>query len=273
MVRQNFVEGQAVTVRRSKRIAGRRRSEIAESSRMGERNNQEHQVHHPIQRELEPQENQVRHPIQRAPVQDNAIDYDRVSVHTLQTDSTEENEQRTGQGGLVEGTNEDMTIEEFRQRLVAERRRENEERANLMHQNKELREQNIRLQEQKSRKNIREDDDLQYRRDEYRIEKPPIDDRYVLHDENQQGERYQGEQNDPEQGRMILKGRQMLRDQREREAEVERNMAVQNHAHDERERRRRIRQEIEEQELQDVVRENNHDNRLRRREFNLILPN
>ncbi|XP_026416886.1 trichohyalin-like [Papaver somniferum] len=307
MVRQNSVEGHAVTVRRSRRIAGRRRSEIAESSKMGERNNQENQVHHPIQRVLEPEENQVRHPIQRAHVQDNVIDYDRVSVHTSQTDSTEEDEQRTGEGGLIKGTDEDMTIEELRQSLVAERRREDEERANLMRQNNELREHNIRLQEQRSRsttrsrsrssrttsrrsqsnrrdlrqepplgnisENIREDDDLQYRRNEYRIEQPPIDDRYVLHGENQQGERYQGEQNDPEQGRMILQGRQMLRDQREREAEVERNVVVQNHAQDEREMRRRRRQEIEEQKLQDVVRENNHDNRLRRREFNRIFPN
>ncbi|XP_026377652.1 uncharacterized protein LOC113271944 [Papaver somniferum] len=106
MVRKNSAAGQPVPIRRSRRIARRRRSGIAESSRMGERHNQDQQVHHPIQRE---------------PVQDNVIDYDRVSVHTSQTVSTEEAEQRTGEGGLIEGTDEDMTIEELRHRLDAER--------------------------------------------------------------------------------------------------------------------------------------------------------
>lgn len=94
-----------------------------------------------------------------------------------------------------------------------------------------------------------------------------MDDRYVQHGEDhrmqednrdnryeQRLERYQDEQRDPEQGRMILQGIQALRDQHEREDEAKRYMEEQNHAHAERERRRRIRQEIEEREFKPIAR-------------------
>ncbi|XP_026384080.1 trichohyalin-like [Papaver somniferum] len=240
-------------VRRSKRIAGRRRSEIAESSRMGERDNPQQQVNNPAQQE---------------PVQNNTTDYDRVSVHTSQTDSTEENAHRTEEGRFIEGDDEDMKIAELRQRLADERRREEEERVNLMRLNNELREENIRLQEKKSRNQPPTDDRYVQHGEDHRMQEDNRDNRY-----EQRVERYQDEQRDPEQGRMILHGRQVLRDQCEREAEVERYIAEQNHAHVERERRRRIRQEIEEREFQDVVRENNHDNLVRRCEVHRTLPN
>ncbi|XP_026396475.1 trichohyalin-like [Papaver somniferum] len=186
-----------------------------------------------------------------------------------------------------------------------------------MRQNNELREENIRLQERRSRSmtrsrsksstsrrsqsnrrdvrqqtrlddivNSQENDDLPDRQDEYRMDQPLIDDRYVQHGEGhriqednghnryeQRIERQQGEKHDPELGRVILKGMQEFKDQRVREAEIEIYMAEQNHAQYERERRRRRRQEIEEREFQYAVREKNRENRIRIREVNRTLPN
>ncbi|XP_026442059.1 uncharacterized protein LOC113341368 [Papaver somniferum] len=163
----------------------------------------------------------------------------------------------------------------------------------MTRQNNELREENLRLQDKRSRsttrsrsrssrstsrrsqssrrdiileppldniaENFQINDGLQDPRGEHRIEKQPIDDRYVHHGEDyhtqegnrgniheQQGERYhvrhdQDDENDSEQGRMILHGREMLRHQHDRADEAERHNIAQIDARDERERRMRRR--------------------------------
>ncbi|XP_026384981.1 trichohyalin-like [Papaver somniferum] len=254
---------------------------------MGERNNRANQAQTQIQSEL---------------VQENIIDYDRVSVHTANTNSKNKEEERSGAPGLIEGDEESMTTAELRQRLIVERRREDEERANLTRQNNELREENIRLQEQRSRSTTRVSSKSrtsrstsrrsQSGRRDVRQESPldniaeiisEVDDRYVQQGEEhraikgnrgnrreRQGERYrvhhnQDEEDDEEQGRMILHGREMLRNQRKREEEEERNLDAQAYARHERDRRRRRRrEEAEEREIQEVVRQNRHDNRVRK---------
>ncbi|XP_026459984.1 uncharacterized protein LOC113360728 [Papaver somniferum] len=153
-----------------------------------------------------------------------------------------------------------MTLEELRQRLIAERQREDEERANLIRQNDDLREKNLRLHEQRSRsvtrsrsrtsrsssiqsrsnrrnarreqtldnidENLQEDDNLQ----DQRNERHTVNDRYEQpherrrRQEDQRNNRLQDAterhrtryasdndgEHDPEQGRIILHGRQML---------------------------------------------------------------
>ncbi|XP_026434768.1 uncharacterized protein LOC113332443 [Papaver somniferum] len=136
MVRIESTVEQAARIRRSRRIVGRRRAEDAESPRSGERTNQR---------------NETQPELPRDPEQHNDIDHDRVSVHTARTNTTEEDMQENGGAGLIQGNEENMTIEELRQRLMAERRRENEERANLIQRNNDLREENIILQERRSR--------------------------------------------------------------------------------------------------------------------------
>ncbi|XP_026458694.1 trichohyalin-like [Papaver somniferum] len=283
MVRQAIAAEQVVSIKRSRRIVGRRRSEIVESSRMGERNNRG---------------NKVQNQIQNEPVQNRIIDYDRVSVHTSQTyltEEEEEGEQRTVNEGLIEGNKENMTIEELRQRLVAERRREDEERANLARQNNELREENLRLQEQRSRsathsrsrssrRSIRQEPPLDNIVEKFQINEDLQDPRYYRTQEGsrdnrheQQGERYrvrhdQNDGNEPEQRRVILQEREILRNYYERENEAERYNDAQTNLGRERERQRRV-EEAEEQELQEVVRQNNHDNRVIRRKRYRALHN
>ncbi|XP_026431948.1 trichohyalin-like [Papaver somniferum] len=84
------------------------------------------------------------------------------------------------------------------------------------------------------------------------------------------GERYRthyesdnDEENDPEQGGILLHGREILRDKYAREEEDEINNAIRERMRDERERRRRRREEAEEREIQEAMRQNNHENRLR----------
>ncbi|XP_026440513.1 trichohyalin-like [Papaver somniferum] len=122
--------------RRSARIAKRRRGEIPDQPEMEEIN---------IQRNEDTIGNQ------RIQEQNNPINYDRVSVHTSQIDSTEEEDQRTAGTGMIEGNEDNMTIAELRQRLITERSREDEIRANLIRKNDNLREESLRLQDQGSR--------------------------------------------------------------------------------------------------------------------------
>ncbi|XP_026442192.1 RNA-binding protein 25-like [Papaver somniferum] len=70
---------------------------------------------------------------------------------------------------------------------------------------------------------------------------------------------FEREGEDLRQGQMILHGIEMLRAENEREREATR-------VRNERDRQRR-REEIEERELQEALRQNNHDNRVRRREL------
>ncbi|XP_026437240.1 trichohyalin-like [Papaver somniferum] len=106
-----------------------------------------------------------------------------------------------------------------------------------------------------------------------------MEDRYVQVDENEPRQRRRREGrpggdeeynrmqdeseqvNDAEQSRMILHGREMLRQQRERDN------AAQEHARNERERRRRRREDAEQQELEEVVRQSIQENRLRQARF------
>ncbi|XP_026442051.1 splicing regulatory glutamine/lysine-rich protein 1-like [Papaver somniferum] len=140
MARRTSAGENATPIRRSRRIAGRRRGEIAETSRMGERNKRPQPIRFQIQQE--PRENDQRN-------------LDEVSVHTTDTDTAEENEEGTQQERAV-GENEDnMTIGELRQQLADERRREEELRANLTRQNDELRVENQRLKEKRSQSRSR----------------------------------------------------------------------------------------------------------------------
>ncbi|XP_026384136.1 pre-mRNA-splicing factor 38B-like [Papaver somniferum] len=136
MVRIGSTVDQGTTARRSNRIAERRRI-----------TNLDHQE----ERIKEAQENELQHEPQPEQKRNNDINYDRVSVHTSQTSSTGEETQRTGIPGRIDRNKEDMTIAELRQRLIAERRRDDEKSANLIRQNDDLREENLRLHEQRSR--------------------------------------------------------------------------------------------------------------------------
>ncbi|XP_026460807.1 uncharacterized protein T05G5.1-like [Papaver somniferum] len=136
MTRIGSTVKQGTTTRRINRIAERIRITNLDQQKERVRENQRNE--NPIG----PQREQERN---------NDIDYDKVSVHTSQTSSTEEEIQRSGDTGRIEGNDENMTLAELRQRLIAERQREGEERANLIRQNDELREYNLRLQEQRSR--------------------------------------------------------------------------------------------------------------------------
>ncbi|XP_026410011.1 pre-mRNA-splicing factor 38B-like [Papaver somniferum] len=136
MVRIRSTVEQGTSARKSNRIEERRRI-----------TNLDHQE----ERIEEAQENELQNEPQTEQERNNDINYDRVSVHTSQTNSTGEETQRTGIPGRIDGNEEDMTIAELRQRLIAERRRDDEERANLIRQNDDLREENLRLHEQRSR--------------------------------------------------------------------------------------------------------------------------
>ncbi|XP_026459999.1 pre-mRNA-splicing factor 38B-like [Papaver somniferum] len=140
MVRIGYTIEQGTTARRSNRIAERRR--------MTNLDHQEEIIE-------ETQENELQHEPQPEQERNNDINYDRVSVHTSQTSSIGEETQRTGIPGRIDRNEEDMTIAELRQRLITERRRDDEERANLIRQNDDLREENLRLHEQRSRSDTR----------------------------------------------------------------------------------------------------------------------
>ncbi|XP_026442834.1 pre-mRNA-splicing factor 38B-like [Papaver somniferum] len=249
MVRQASAGENATPIRRSRRIAGRRRGEIAETLRMGERNNRSQPIRSQIQQE--PRENDQRN-------------YDEISVHTTNTDTVEENEEMTHEEGEVGEIEENMTIGELRQRLADERRRKEELRANLTRQNDELREKNQRLQEKRSRSRSRitrvssrsrisrstsrrsrsehkdntqvqfvdndPDDTFQVNENsQEESERNQLEDRYVQVGKNEprRGRRREGRlerngeynrmhdeeqrENDAEHARMILHGREMLR--------------------------------------------------------------
>ncbi|XP_026428675.1 trichohyalin-like [Papaver somniferum] len=228
----------------------------------------------------------------------NDISYDRVSVHTSETSSTGEETQRTGIPGTIDGNEEDMTIAELTQRFIAERRRDDEENANLIRQNDDLREENLRLHEQRSRSATRsrsrsrsrsrrsssKQSQFNHENDRQRHRMEVIEENSQennnSHDQQERRrtiqdrgtEQYEHpcellrrthhnlerEEDDPRQKQMMLHGREMVRNQYEREKEITR-------ARDERNKQRR-REEIEEREVQEALRQNNHDNRLRRRE-------
>ncbi|XP_026378305.1 vicilin-like seed storage protein At2g18540 [Papaver somniferum] len=210
---------------------------------------------------------------QREQGQNNDIDYDRVSVHTAMTDSTEE-EQRIGNKEPVTASEGNMTIAELRQRLLIERKREEEERANLIRQNDDLREENLRLQEQRSRSATRSrsrssrsssTQSQSNRGNDRRRKHMEVIEENSQENENLEDQRerrhkvdlatnryehprkllrrahinFEREEEDPRQGQMILHGREILRDECERERETART----------RDRQKR-REELEERELQ-----------------------
>ncbi|XP_026380688.1 trichohyalin-like [Papaver somniferum] len=165
-----------------------------------------------------------------------------------------------------------MTIAELRQRLLTKRQREDEERVNLIRQNDELREENLRLQEQRSTNATRsrsrssrssskesrsnQEDTRRRQRMEAIEENMQIDD----NPQDQQRRRdvvqdlgtnryehprellrrtyndFEREEEDRRQAQMILHGIEILRE------------------------------EIEERELQEALRQNNHGYRVRWRE-------
>ncbi|XP_026440556.1 golgin subfamily A member 6-like protein 22 [Papaver somniferum] len=271
-----------MTARRSKRIAERRRGEIENQPEVGIEN---------IQGNGDPIG------AQRTQEQNNPIDYDRVSMLTSQTDSTEENEQRDVEMGMIE--RDDNTIAELRQRLIAERRREDEIHANLIRQNDDLREENLTLQDRRSRiatsirsrsrnnrslsrqsksnqehdrrernlgvvdENLQLDDNQQDRYEQPREHHHRRENQRIDMYQNAGERHHHNEEHGPEQGRSLLYDREMLRDQYAREGEEERNNQVRERERAENGRRRRIREETGEIEIQEAIRQNNHENRLR----------
>ncbi|XP_026441506.1 trichohyalin-like [Papaver somniferum] len=226
---------------------------------------------------------------QREQGQNNDIDYDRVSVHTAITNSTDEG-QRIGNEEPITTSEGNVTIAELRQRLLIERKREEEERANLIRQNNDLREENLRLQEQRSRSNTRSRSrsstsssrqSQSNRRNDRRRQHMEVIEENSQENENLEDPRerrriidlatnryehprellgrahinFEREEEDPGQGHMILHGREILRDEYERERETAR-------ARD----RQRRREELEERELQSELRQLDYDNRVRKRE-------
>ncbi|XP_026384895.1 peptidyl-prolyl cis-trans isomerase G-like [Papaver somniferum] len=238
MVKIESVVEQGMTTRRSHRLAERRR--ITNLEQQEERMEEHQRTEIPIGSQLEQGMN-------------NDINYDRVSVHTAMTNSTDEG-QRIGNEEPITAS-EGMMITELRQKLIIERKRKEEECANLIRQNDNLREENLRLQEHMSRsatrsrsrscrsssrqsqsnrrndrrrqhmevveENSQEDENLEDQRERRRVidlatnryEHP----RELLRRENTNCER---EEEDPKQGQMLLHGREMLRDEYEREREI-----------------------------------------------------
>ncbi|XP_026400469.1 luc7-like protein 3 [Papaver somniferum] len=135
MVRIESVVEQGMKTRRSHRLAERRRTTNLEQQE---------------ERLKEHQRTEIPIGSQREQGLNNEIDYDRVSIHTAKNNSTDEG-QRIGNEEPITVSEGNMTIEELRQKLIIERKREEEERANLIRQNDDLREENLRLQEQRSR--------------------------------------------------------------------------------------------------------------------------
>ncbi|XP_026432284.1 zinc finger CCCH domain-containing protein 13-like [Papaver somniferum] len=86
MARRTSAGENTASIRRSRRIACRIRGEIAETSRMGERNNRPQPIRSQIRHE--PRENYQRN-------------LDEVSVHTTDTETAEENEEGTQEEGAV----------------------------------------------------------------------------------------------------------------------------------------------------------------------------
>ncbi|XP_026415891.1 vicilin-like seed storage protein At2g18540 [Papaver somniferum] len=192
--------------------------------------------------------------------------------------SSKEEEQRIVNEEPITTSKGNMTITELRQKLIIERKREEEERANLIRQNDDLREENLRLQEQRSRivtrsrsrssrnssrqsqskrrndrrkqhmevieENSQEDENLENHRERRRIIELATNryehPRELLRRTNTNSER---EEERLGQGQMILHGRETLRGEYEREREVAR-------ARD----RQRRREELEERELQNGLR-------------------
>lgn len=140
MARQTYAGEDPTPIRRSRRITGRRRAEIPETSRMGARNNRSRPI---------------RSQIHQDPREDTPIHYDAVSMHNTDTNNAEEEEERPQEERVVEEAEENMTIEQLRQQLAEERRRKEELRANLTQQNDELREENQRLHERRSQSRSR----------------------------------------------------------------------------------------------------------------------
>ncbi|XP_026382824.1 zinc finger CCCH domain-containing protein 13-like [Papaver somniferum] len=274
MVRIEFVVEQGMTTRRSNRIAERRR--ITNLEQEEERVDEHQRTEIPIRS-------------QREKGQNNDIDYDRMSVHTAITYSTDEG-QRIGNEGPITASEGNVTIAELRKILLIERKREEEESANIIRQNDDLREENLRLQEQRSRsttrsrsrssrsssrqsqsnrgndrrrqhievieENSQENENLEDQRESRRI----VDFETNRYEHPREFLRrahinFEREEADPRQGQMILHGREILRDEYERERETER-------ARD----RQRRREELEERELQNGLRQINYDNRVRKRE-------
>ncbi|XP_026384615.1 vicilin-like seed storage protein At2g18540 [Papaver somniferum] len=276
MVRIESVVEQGMTTRRSNRLAERKR--ITNLEQQEERMEEHQRTEIPIGSRREQGQN-------------NDIDYDRVSVHTTMTNSADKG-QRIGNEEPITESEGNMTIAELRKKLIIERKREEEERANLIRQNDDLREENLRLQEQRSRsatrsrsrssrissrqcqfnrrndrrrqhmevieENSQEDEDLEDQRERRRV----IDlatNRYehpheLLRRANTNCER---EEEDPRQGQMILHGREMLRNEYEREREIACAKG-----------RQRRREELKERELQSGLR--HIDNRVRERERHRI---
>ncbi|XP_026379227.1 vicilin-like seed storage protein At2g18540 [Papaver somniferum] len=228
---------------------------------------------------------------QREQGQNNDIDYDRVSFHTAMTNSTDEG-QRIGNEEPITACEGNMTIAELRQKLIIERKREEEGRANLIRQNDDLREENLRLQEQRSRSATRSRSrsnrsssrhSQSNRRNDRRRQHMEVIEENSQEDKNLEDQRKrrciidsatnryehprellrrantncERKEEDPRQGQMILHGREMLRDKYEREREIAR-------ARD----RQRRREEFEERELQSGLR--HIDNRIRGRERHRI---
>ncbi|XP_026419503.1 trichohyalin-like [Papaver somniferum] len=243
-------------------------------------------------------ENQIQTTDQQIPMQNISTEHDRVSVHTWKKNSTEEQDEEEV-GGVIRGNEEIEALEELRQVIHEERRLEAEERANLTRQNQELRMENMRLQHRRSRsttgsnswsvrREIRRkspvmeiDEDIrgemQNLNQERREGGEIIENRSIPRGEifyNEQDNRNQGneqfhEQNyqngeeDPEEERRMLRGREARRNQQTVEAEIERQCIEQTRLARE---RQRLRAEVEEQEYQEAMYQNNQGNRERSRE-------
>ncbi|XP_026415984.1 apical junction molecule-like [Papaver somniferum] len=237
--------------RRSRRIAERRRGEIPEQLQMQEGNDQRNEV--PIGPQREPEQN-------------NVIDYDRVKRRI-------EDEERVN---LIRQNDdlreENMRLQEQRSRSTTRTGSISRKSRSSSRQSKSNRKDNREVQRLN---NIDENQQaLQNKGVRRYAERRFVDDRYEyprqgnrtrarLRNNRQEspGERHgtqydqESEENYPEQGIMILQGREMLRNQYEQEEEADRARA-------DRERRRRRREDVEEREIQEDMRQNNRDNRI-----------
>ncbi|XP_026452437.1 zinc finger CCCH domain-containing protein 13-like [Papaver somniferum] len=224
MVRIESVVEQGRTIRRSNRIAERRRITNLEQQ---EERMEEHQI------------TEIPIGSQREQGQNNDIDYDRVSVHTAMTCSTEEGQRIENEEPV---TAKNLRLQEQRSRSAtrsrsrssrnSHRKSQSNRRNDRRRKHMEVIEENLQdgnLEDQRERRRIV---DLENNRYEHPREL-----------RRRASTNFEREEEDLRKGQMILHGREILRDECEHERETARI----------RDRQRR-REELEERELQSGLR-------------------
>ncbi|XP_026429295.1 pre-mRNA-splicing factor 38B-like [Papaver somniferum] len=247
MVRIESVVDQGMTTRRSHRFAERRR--ITNLEQQEERMEENQRTEIPIGS-------------QREQGQNNEIDYDRVSVHAAKTNSTNKG-QRIGNEEPITASEGNMTIAELsRANTNCEREEEDPKQGQMLLHGREM----LRDEYERER-DIERARGRQRRREE--LEERELQSG-LRHIDNRERGRKRHLIDDIDQGRVTPQERKILRHRYDRTCNEERHDRVQIEANNE--RRRRTRDETEQQEIQEAIRQKNHENRLRQGGNTSLLP-